>query len=89
LGRICIEAHAKDAKARALRLNIVYDLDGVALVVFASSRTGRLLAGAWLFGAVSILQLHAQAMGLPCRRSSCRPCAGFAGERSCRTGDGW
>jgi general nucleoside transport system permease protein len=25
----------------------------------------RLLAAAWLFGAVSILQLHAQAMGLP------------------------
>jgi general nucleoside transport system permease protein len=37
----------------------------LALVVFASWRPGRLVAGAWLFGAVSILQLHAQAMGLP------------------------
>jgi ABC-type uncharacterized transport system permease subunit len=37
----------------------------LALVVFASWRPGRLVAGAWLFGAVTILQLHAQAMGLP------------------------
>jgi simple sugar transport system permease protein len=37
----------------------------LALVVFASWRPGRLVAGAWLFGAVSILQLHAQALGLP------------------------
>jgi ABC-type uncharacterized transport system permease subunit len=37
----------------------------LALVVFASWRPGRLVAGAWLFGAVSILQLHVQAMGLP------------------------
>jgi ABC-type uncharacterized transport system permease subunit len=36
----------------------------VALVVFASWRPGRLVAGAYLFGAVSILQLHAQALGL-------------------------
>jgi general nucleoside transport system permease protein len=37
----------------------------LALVVFASWRPGRLVAGAWLFGAVTILQLHAQAMALP------------------------
>jgi len=36
----------------------------LALVVFASWRPGRLVAGAALFGAVSILQLHAQALGL-------------------------
>ncbi|NEW86135.1 MULTISPECIES: ABC transporter permease [Rhodopseudomonas] len=36
----------------------------LALVVFASWRPGRLVAGAALFGAVSILQLHAQAFGL-------------------------
>src|SRR5580698_4286380 len=36
----------------------------LALVVFASWRPGRVVAGAYLFGAVSILQLHAQALGL-------------------------
>jgi ABC-type uncharacterized transport system permease subunit len=36
----------------------------LALVVFASWRPGRLVVGAYLFGAVSILQLHAQALGL-------------------------
>jgi simple sugar transport system permease protein len=36
----------------------------LALVVFASWRPGRLVGGAYLFGAVSILQLHAQALGL-------------------------
>jgi len=36
----------------------------LALVVFASWRPARLVAGAYLFGAVSILQLHAQALGL-------------------------
>jgi simple sugar transport system permease protein len=36
----------------------------LALVVFASWRPGRLLAGAYLFGAVSILQLHAQGAGI-------------------------
>jgi general nucleoside transport system permease protein len=36
----------------------------LALVVFASWRPGRLVAGAYLFGAVSILQLHTQALGL-------------------------
>ena len=35
----------------------------LALVVFASWRPGRLVAGAYLFGAVAILQLHAQALG--------------------------
>jgi general nucleoside transport system permease protein len=35
----------------------------LALVVFASWRPGRLVAGAYLFGAVSILQLHTQALG--------------------------
>lgn len=36
----------------------------LALVVFSSWLPGRLVAGAYLFGAVSILQLHAQALGL-------------------------
>jgi simple sugar transport system permease protein len=36
----------------------------LALVVFASWRPWRLVAGAYLFGAVSILQLHAQGAGL-------------------------
>jgi len=35
----------------------------LALVVFASWLPGRLVAGAYLFGAVSILQLHTQALG--------------------------
>ena len=36
----------------------------LALVVFASWRPGRLVIGAYLFGAVSILQLHAQGWGV-------------------------
>ncbi|MGJ8527336.1 ABC transporter permease [Maritalea sp.] len=36
----------------------------LALVVFASWRPARVLAGAYLFGAVSIGQLHAQALGV-------------------------
>ncbi len=36
----------------------------LALVVFATWRPGRLLLGAYLFGAISILQLHGQAVGL-------------------------
>jgi ABC-type uncharacterized transport system permease subunit len=36
----------------------------LALVVFASWRPARLVAGAYLFGAVTILQLHAQGAGL-------------------------
>lgn len=36
----------------------------LALVVFASWRPWRVLAGGYLFGAVSISQLHAQALGL-------------------------
>ena len=36
----------------------------LALVVFASWLPGRLVAGAYLFGAVSILQLHAQGAGI-------------------------
>ena len=36
----------------------------LALVVFASWLPGRLLVGAYLFGAVTILQLHAQGAGL-------------------------
>lgn len=36
----------------------------LALVVFASWRPKRVLAGAYLFGAVSIGQLHAQALGI-------------------------
>jgi general nucleoside transport system permease protein len=37
----------------------------LALVVFAAWRPGRALAGAYIFGAISILQLHSQALGLP------------------------
>jgi simple sugar transport system permease protein len=36
----------------------------LALVVFASWRPWRVLAGAYLFGAVTIGQLHAQALGI-------------------------
>jgi len=36
----------------------------LALVVFASWRPGRVLVGAYLFGAVSIGELHAKAMGI-------------------------
>ncbi|MES9901565.1 MAG: ABC transporter permease [Sedimenticola sp.] len=36
----------------------------LALVVFASWRPGRVLFGAYLFGGISILQLHAQAIGI-------------------------
>ncbi len=35
----------------------------LALVVFATWQPGRLLAGAYLFGGISILQLHGQALG--------------------------
>lgn len=37
----------------------------LALVVFASWRPGRVLIGAYLFGAVTIGQFHAQAVGVP------------------------
>ncbi len=36
----------------------------LALVVFATWRPGRVLLGAYLFGGISILQLHAQAIGI-------------------------
>ncbi len=36
----------------------------LALVVFASWRSGRVLLGAYLFGGITILQLHAQALGI-------------------------
>lgn len=36
----------------------------LALVVFASWRPGRVLLGAYLFGAITILQLHVQAMSV-------------------------
>lgn len=36
----------------------------LALVVFATWRTMRVLLGAYLFGGISILQLHAQALGI-------------------------
>lgn len=36
----------------------------VALVVFATWKPLRLLLGAWLFGGVTILQLHAQGLGI-------------------------
>jgi len=37
----------------------------LALVVFASWRPTRALIGAYLFGAVTIGQFHAQALGIP------------------------
>jgi ABC-type uncharacterized transport system permease subunit len=36
----------------------------LALVVFSSWKPGRIVIGAYLFGAVTILQLHTQALGL-------------------------
>ena len=36
----------------------------LALVVFATWRPGRLLAGAYMFGCISVLQLHAQSAGI-------------------------
>lgn len=36
----------------------------LALVVFATWRPGRVLMGAYLFGGITILQLHAQALGI-------------------------
>jgi general nucleoside transport system permease protein len=36
----------------------------LALVVFATWKPGRVLLGAYLFGGVTILQLHAQGLGL-------------------------
>ena len=36
----------------------------LALVVFATWQPGRLLFGAYLFGGITILQLHAQALGI-------------------------
>jgi general nucleoside transport system permease protein len=47
----------------------------LALVVFASWRPGRALAGAYLFGLASVLQLHAQAgsIGLPSQFLSALP----------------
>jgi simple sugar transport system permease protein len=47
----------------------------LALVVFASWRPGRLVIGAYLFGAVTILQLHAQAfsLGIPSQFMSSLP----------------
>ena len=36
----------------------------LALVVFAVWQPGRLLLGAYLFGSISILQLHGQALGI-------------------------
>ena len=36
----------------------------LALVVFATWRPGRVLLGAYLFGSISVLELHAQALGI-------------------------
>lgn len=36
----------------------------LALVVFATWRPGKLILGAYLFGAVTVVQLHAQALGI-------------------------
>ena len=48
-------AHARVASVALLAL---------ALVVFATWRPGRVLLGAYLFGGVTILQLHVQGAGL-------------------------
>jgi len=47
----------------------------LAIVVFAAGRIGRLAFGAYLFGAMSVLQLHAQAggIGLPSQFLSALP----------------
>lgn len=47
----------------------------LALVVFSSWRPGRLVVGAYLFGAVTILQLHAQGwgVGIPSQLMSALP----------------
>jgi simple sugar transport system permease protein len=37
----------------------------LALVVFSIWKPWRVLAGAWLFGGMTVLQLHAQALGIP------------------------
>lgn len=36
----------------------------VALVVFATWKPGRVVLGAWLFGVVSVMQIHGQGLGL-------------------------
>jgi simple sugar transport system permease protein len=36
----------------------------VALVVFAAWKPGRVVMGAWLFGMVSVLQIHGQGLGI-------------------------
>jgi len=46
----------------------------LALVVFATWRPGRLLFGAYLFGGITILQLHAPTL----HRHNCCSCADFA-----------
>lgn len=46
----------------------------LALVVFASRRPWRVLAGGYLFGAVTIGQLHAGHSALACRRNCFRRC---------------
>ena len=46
------------------RIWIVCALLTAALVVFAAWRPWRVLLGAYLFGGVTILQLHAQGLGL-------------------------
>src|SRR3979411_644667 len=46
------------------RMNAGRGWIALALVVFASWRPGRLVIGAYLFGAVTILQLHAQGAGI-------------------------
>jgi simple sugar transport system permease protein len=46
----------------------------IALVVFAAWNPTRLLLGAWLFGGVTILQFHAQGLGIALPVSSSPPC---------------
>lgn len=46
----------------------------LALVVFATWRPGRLVAGAYMFGLISVMQLHAQGLAFMCPASSCRCC---------------
>ena len=46
----------------------------LALVVFASWRPGRVLLGAYLFGGITIIQLHIQGFAFPFPHRFCRCC---------------
>ena len=58
-----VRTHTEEAFAQTMTIALLCGI-AVALVVFATWKPTRLLLGAYLFGAVTILQLHAQAFGL-------------------------